>query len=187
VGSTLESACNKIDLVAGQSSSLSLTAAMINQRPRQLHDVRPHVSLLHTSDPGVGLGRQFGGRLRTRISCLNNSDVDYAPVLLACQAVRLVTTAGPEGTRPQEGGSTRAVGTPFFPVGLTQESITGNRDVFFSVGRWPRESGSCDKGAGGNCGRRPTWVLSIRRVPQLEIAGHRSNGFMPSRRRVDTV
>jgi hypothetical protein len=30
------------------------------------------------------------------------------------------------------------------------------------VGRWPRELGSCDKGAGGNCGRRPTWVSSRR-------------------------
>ena len=47
----------KIDRVAGQSSSLSLTAARINQRPRQLHDV-PHVSLLHQtvgSEPARGL------------------------------------------------------------------------------------------------------------------------------------
>ena len=40
----------KIDTVAGQSPSLSLTARINSQRPRQLHDVRPHVSLLHTSD-----------------------------------------------------------------------------------------------------------------------------------------
>ena len=48
----------KIDRVAGQSSSLSLTAARINQRPRQLHDVSPHVSLLHQiggSEPARGL------------------------------------------------------------------------------------------------------------------------------------
>jgi hypothetical protein len=54
---TLESD-TKIDRVAGQSSSLSLTAARINQRPRQLHDVSPHVSLLHQiggSEPARGL------------------------------------------------------------------------------------------------------------------------------------
>ena len=48
----------EIDQVAGQSSSLSLTAARINQRPRQLHDVRPHVSLPHQtagSEPARGL------------------------------------------------------------------------------------------------------------------------------------
>ena len=54
---TLESD-TKIDRVAGQPSSLSLTAARINQRPRQLHDVSPHVSLLHQiagSEPARGL------------------------------------------------------------------------------------------------------------------------------------
>jgi hypothetical protein len=54
---TLESD-TKIDRVAGQSSSLSLTAARINLRPRQLHDVSPHVSLLHQiagSEPARGL------------------------------------------------------------------------------------------------------------------------------------
>ena len=116
----LESA-TQIDPVAGQSPSLSLTARINSQRPRQLHDVSPHVSLLHTSDLSA-LDGQFGGRLRTRrISCLNNSDVDYSPFLLACQAVRLATTPGPEGTRLQvqepaseaEGDSTWAVGTPF--------------------------------------------------------------------------
>ncbi len=40
----------RIDTVVGQSSSLSLTAARINHRPCQLHDVSPHVSLSHTSD-----------------------------------------------------------------------------------------------------------------------------------------
>ena len=48
----------EINQVAGQSSSLSLTAARINQRPRQLHDVRPHVSLPHQtagSEPARGL------------------------------------------------------------------------------------------------------------------------------------
>jgi hypothetical protein len=31
-----------------------------------------------------------------------------------------------------------------------------------SVGRWPRELGVRDKGAGGKCGRRPLWVSSRR-------------------------
>jgi len=45
----------EINQVAGQSSSLSSTAARINQRPRQLHDVRPHVSLPAGSEPARGL------------------------------------------------------------------------------------------------------------------------------------
>ena len=106
-----------VDRVAGQSPPPSLTARVNSQRPRQLHDASPHVSLLHTWIRPVGLGRQLGGRLRTRISCQcpNNSDaqVDYSPFLLACQSVRLATTPGPEGPRLQEGDSTWAVGTPF--------------------------------------------------------------------------
>jgi hypothetical protein len=48
-----------------------------------------------------------------------------------------------------------------FRLIVTADVDFGNR-FFFPVGRWPRELGSCDKGAGGNCGRRPTWVSSRR-------------------------
>ncbi len=73
---TLESVCNKMDLVAGQSSSPSLTATRVNQRPRQLHDVRPHVSLLHTHD----------------LSALDDSSVDDSERASAASTIPMLTT-----------------------------------------------------------------------------------------------
>ena len=73
---TLESVCNKIDLVAGQSLSPSLTATRVNQRPRQLHDVRPHVSLLHTPD----------------LSALDDSSVDDSERASAASTIPMLTT-----------------------------------------------------------------------------------------------
>ena len=72
---TLESD-TKIDRVSGQSSSLSLTAARVNQRPRQLHDVSPHVSLPHTAG----------------LSALDDSSVDDSERASAASTIPMLIT-----------------------------------------------------------------------------------------------
>ncbi len=56
-----------------------------------------------------------------------------------------------------------SAGTSIFRPGISLISeLSLKRQEKNSVGRWPRELGVRDKGAGGKCGRRPLWVSSRR-------------------------